>query len=107
MFRITRQLTVAFLILFATAAYAGKQDVTIVNKVKKSIHHVYISEAKVDDWEEDILGDDVLDPGESVKVTFDNTHKACKWDFKAVDGDGVEYLLMGVNLCEVSTINIR
>ncbi len=102
-----KSLAALLMVVFATSLYAGKQDVTVVNKVKKSIHHIYISEAKSDDWEEDVLGDDVLDPGESVKVTFDNSHKACKWDFKAVDTDGKEYMLMGVNLCEVATINIK
>lgn len=92
---------------FATAVMAGKQDVTVVNKTGKPIHHVYISDEKTDDWEEDVLGDDVLQPGQSVKVTFDNNNKACIWDFKAVDADGKEYLLMKANLCQLNTINIK
>jgi len=92
---------------FATAIMAGKQDVTVVNKTGKPIHHVYISEEKTDDWEEDILGDDVLQAGASVKVTFDNNSDSCIWDFKAVDAEGKEYLLMKANLCQLSTINIK
>lgn len=104
------KLKVLFLLLslaFSTALFAGRQDVNVVNMTKKSIHHIYISAAKVDDWEEDILGNDVLDPGETVKVTFENEHKACVWDFKAVDTDGKEYLLMNVNLCQTATINVK
>lgn len=98
------------ILLFSIASsglWAGKQDVTVVNKTAKPIHHVYISDEKTDDWEEDVLGDDVLQPGQSVKVTFDNNTKACIWDFKAVDADGKEYFLMKANLCQLNTINIR
>jgi hypothetical protein len=42
-------------LMLATAVAAGKQDITVVNKTGKPIHHVYISEEKTDDWEEDIL----------------------------------------------------
>lgn len=93
-------------IVLGTAVYAGAQDFKAVNQTGKPIHHIYVSEASKSSWEEDVLGDDVLAPGASVNVNFDN-HTECKWDFKAVDANGKEYFLYGADLCTLEIINIR
>ena len=93
-------------IVLGTAVYAGAQDFKAVNQTGKPIHHIYVSEASKSSWEEDVLGNDVLAPGQSVNITFGN-HEACSWDFKAVDANGKEYFLYGANLCQLEVINIR
>lgn len=94
--------------LFSAAAFAqGKQDFTLVNKTGYDISEVYVSASKADDWEEDVMGRDVLSDGESVDISFSRGDKSCKWDLKVVyadDDSTAEW--QGFDLCKVSKITI-
>lgn len=94
--------------LVATAAFAGKQDFELVNKTGYDISHVYVSPTKSDDWEEDVLGKDVLEDGDSWDIAFDRSEKTCKWDLKVVyaDDDSSAYW-RGIDLCSVRKITIK
>lgn len=93
---------VAALALSAPAS-AANRVVTIVNKTKTPIVEFYASKVNVKNWEEDILGVDVLMPRESVDIDFDDGVKGCRYDFKAVFKDGDEVEQGNVNVCELST----
>jgi len=99
--------SLTFLLFAASSLFASKENLIIVNHVNKSIHRIYVSEARAGQWQDDLLGEDVIIPGETVKVTFENRHRACVWDVKVVDLDGVEYAYPSVNLCELSTITVK
>ena len=43
------------------AALAADQDFTLVNRTGYTIEQVYVSPIKARDWEEDVLGRDVLE----------------------------------------------
>ncbi len=88
-------------------ALAGAQDFTLVNKTGYEIGEVYVSPAKTDDWEEDVLGQDVLPDGDRVDISFSRDTDACLWDMKVVytvDNTTAEWERF--NLCEVSKIKI-
>lgn len=87
----------------AIKARAGTQDFTLVNKTGAAIHNLFISESDKDDWEEDVLGEDVLDDGESVAISFSGK-KACLWDLMVKDEDGEGLYWRKINLCTVSTV---
>ncbi len=75
--------------LFASApAQAGSVSFTLVNKTSRTLEAFYASPPSTDDWEEDILGVDVLNPGESVEITIDDGREDCQYDFKGVLGAG-------------------
>ena len=81
----------AALSLFAMPAWsAGDQDFTLVNRTGYTIEQVYVSPIKAKDWQEDVLGRDVLDDGESVDITFNKREEVCRWDLKVVYDDGEE-----------------
>jgi hypothetical protein len=82
------------------------RDITVVNKSGKPIMELYISASETDDWEEDVLGVDVLESGESVKIHFAGPVDTCLYDILATNAEGDEWLLPDVNLCETFTINI-
>ncbi len=104
----TKLITFIALMAFAvTAVVASPKRITVVNKTSKAIHYIYISESENSEWEDDVLGDDVLAAGQRFTVTFNGYQEGvCSWDFKAVDEDGKEYFVYNVNLCQVGTINI-
>lgn len=98
----------AALALLAMPAWsAGDQDFTLVNRTGYTIEQVYVSPIKAKDWQEDVLGRDVLDDGESVDISFNKREEVCRWDLKVVYDDGEEAVWSDFNLCEVSRITIR
>lgn len=91
------------LILVALPVWAGTQDFVLVNDTGGTIERIYISETSNDDWEEDVLGRDILEDGERLDMSF-RGRRACLWDIKAVDeyGDSIEFT--AINLCKVSVV---
>lgn len=84
-------------------AEAADRRVKIVNKTGYTIVRFYGSNTGSNDWEEDILGNDVLRSGSSVTINFDDGSGYCKFDFKAVFEDGDVLVKQNVNVCELST----
>lgn len=99
-----RSFTGALLTLaLALPASALDRRVHIVNNTGYTMVQFYGSNQGTDDWEEDILGTDVLPSGYSVVIDFDDGTGYCIFDFKAVFEDGDEVVDFGNNVCELST----
>jgi hypothetical protein len=89
-------------------AAEAKQDFELVNKTGYEIKHVYVSPTKTDDWEEDVLGKDTLDDGDSWEIKFKRAEKTCNWDLKVVYSDDDSSAVWGnVDLCTIEKITIR
>jgi len=94
--------------LLSSAAFAqGKQDFTVVNKTGVIISELYVSPHSTDDWEDDILGQDVLANNESVDITFSPREKAKLWDLKIVDSKGNSIEWENLNLLEISKVTLH
>ncbi|MDX2099534.1 MAG: hypothetical protein SFW36_17280 [Leptolyngbyaceae cyanobacterium bins.59] len=92
------------------SAEAGSKAVsfTLINSTSRVLEEFYASPPSTDDWEEDILGVDVLNPGESVTITIDDGRKDCLYDFKGVLGSGKgvgrgELIQTKVEVCDGGT----
>lgn len=68
------------------SALAEAVSFTLINRTSRVLEEFYASPPSVSSWEEDILGRDVLDPGESVTITIDDGREDCLYDFKGVLG---------------------
>ena len=84
------------------SAFAGKGDLVfkMKNKTSAVLTEFYASPPGTEDWEEDILGQDVLEPGESVRITIGDQRQDCRYDLKGVFEDGEEVEQRKVNLCD-------
>ena len=91
----------------ATLAAAGTQDFTLVNETGVDIAELYIAPSASEDWEEDVLGTDILKDGASVDISFSPKLKAKTWDLMVVDGDGDEITWTELALNEISTITLH
>jgi hypothetical protein len=89
--------------LTALPATALDRRVEIINNTGFTIVEFYGSNAGSKSWEEDILGPDLLPPGSSVVVNFDDASGFCKFDFRAVFDDGEALERRGINICEIAT----
>ncbi len=87
-------------------ALADQRDFTLVNDSGRVITHVYVSPSKDREWGDDILGRDVLQPGESVFIYFSRYDAgSCFYDIRVVGSNGAEEgILTGVNLCTTDTV---
>jgi len=93
----------------SSPAYAeGKQDFIMVNKTGYRIDKVFVSPTKSDEWEDDVLGRDVLDDSETVEIKFHRAATGCKWDLKVVYADdGSSAIWQALDLCTISKVTIR
>jgi hypothetical protein len=94
--------------LFATSAWAGEQDFALVNATGYEIGELYVAPAESSDWQEDVLGRDVLADGQHANIKFSRDEDTCRWDLKVVyseDNTSAEWA--NVDLCQYATITIN
>jgi len=90
----------------AVFAASGEQDFVLINKTGLTIDKVFVSPTTTDDWEEDVLGVDVLENGEHVTIKFSRDTEACQWDLKIVDEEGDSVVWNNINLCKAEEITL-
>jgi hypothetical protein len=98
---------VAFATIATGAAHASDADFRLRNRTGYQIDEVYVSPHHSSHWGHDLMGDDSLDDGESVKITFPHSGSACHFDIqvKYHDGDKAEW--SDVNLCNYERITLH
>jgi len=89
----------------APATIQNKLDFELHNQTGYLIEEVYVSPSNKDDWEEDVLGQDVLENGESVNITFTRQRQAY-WDLKVVFKGGREAVWTKFDLSQITDIFI-
>lgn len=101
-------LTVMFVLaLSCNIAFAGAQDFTLINNAKYNIVKVYVSPSVSNDWQEDVLGDEVLMIGERVNITFDRSETDAMWDIRVVDENEKTHTWKNINLKKISTVTLN
>lgn len=98
-------LATAFLALTNSSAMALERKVQINNQTSYTIVEFYASNTGTADWQEDILGSDVLASGSSVMINIDDGSGYCKFDFLAVFDDGDQVVSSDNNVCELDNFN--
>ena len=91
---------------FADPALADDITFELRNETSQVLDQFYASPSATDDWEEDILGQDVLDAGQSGNVTIVNGSDQCEYDLKSVFQGGQEIVREDVNLCETGSYSL-
>jgi hypothetical protein len=82
-------------------------DFTLVNRAGLTITHVYVSPHDVDEWGDDIMGEDVIPHTKSVDITFDRSEDSCNWDLKVTDEDDDDIVWESLNLCKASKVTLK
>lgn len=81
--------------LLAPACGDGDSTITVWNDSSYVIEDLYVTEVDTFDWGPDLLGGDVLLPGEDIVVVVD-----CDiYDIKVIDETGVECELHDIDVC--------
>lgn len=94
---------IAALLYLSTPATAADRVVEVFNETGQTMTEFYASVTSTNSWEEDILGDETLEDGDSVDVNVDDGSGKCIYDFRAVFESGAEAVKRRVNVCQIST----
>jgi len=98
-------LALVFLAATAVSASAMERRVQISNLTSYTIMEFYASNTGTSDWQEDILGSEVLASGDSVMINIDDGSGYCKFDFLAVFDDGEQLVSADNNVCELDAFD--
>ncbi len=85
------------------AARAADRHVDIINKTGQTMTNFYASKVGAKSWEEDILGKDTLDDGDTVTININDGTGACRFDFKAVFDGGKSIEKGNIDVCKIGT----
>jgi hypothetical protein len=91
----------------AIAFAGGNQDFSLHNETDFVIDELHISLANDDKWGADVLGKDVLNLGESARITFTGFKDTdCKFDVKIKKvKEDVSYVVEDIDLCEIDKVS--
>jgi hypothetical protein len=97
----------ASLVLGFFAGPALAQDITyrLTNSTSMALVEFYTSPVDEDDWEDDLLGDDILDSGETGIVVIVDGRTQCEYDLLFVMEDGSEYVDT-VDICQLASYEL-
>lgn len=89
----------------ATPALAQDLIFTLVNDSSLAITEMYVSPVGEDQWGENILTVDAVEPGVSGEVTIADGLDVCDYDLRFVTSEGAE-AEQTQNLCEIATFTV-
>ncbi|MDD4508270.1 MAG: hypothetical protein PHN26_04970 [Eubacteriaceae bacterium] len=90
-----------------TDAAAISLDFTLNNSTGVEIYGVYVSPVEVNQWGEDIMGQDTLADGKSVDITFDPTEETEYWDLMVTDSENNQLTYKNLDLSTISEVTLK
>jgi hypothetical protein len=97
---IASALAVPLVSFLAPPALADKSDFWVRNDSNNTISELYLSASNLDSWDNDLLGNVVLQSGDRFQVAFaDTSNNNCLYDIRAVFSDGQVVEDYQVNVC--------
>jgi len=102
----------AFSAAFAMlAGPAAAEDLVfnLKNGTGSVLTRFYTSPVGVEKWEEDVFGNQVLEPGESIEITIADGRSVCEYDmrFEFSEESDLDTTTDTQNLCELGTYTIH
>jgi|GEM_PF-1091725 len=83
------------------------QDFTLKNATGVEIYGVYVSPVSKSEWGDDIMGQDTLADGSSVKITFDPKEDSQYWDLMVTDSAGTQIIYQNLDLFKISEVTLK
>lgn len=93
--------------LLTVNAEAADRRMKVINKSDYPMIKFQASNTKRKSWEEDILGDKTLLPGQSVVVNLDDGSGSCMFDLRAVFEGNRKAEKRNVNVCTTTSWTIN
>jgi hypothetical protein len=87
-------------------ASAFERSIELTNNTRMAIVEIQIARIGTEQWERDLLGDDILLPAQSLVVEMEDEQGYCRFDFKTVFDDGTTVVRRNVDLCAMERLAI-
>ena len=87
-------------------AAALDRHVQLTNNTRMAIVEIYLAQVGSERWQEDLLGNEILLPDNSVILTFEDGTSYCRFDVKIVYDDGVAVVRRDINMCRMEGFTI-
>lgn len=84
----------------------ARQNFSVVNTTGTTVATLQVSPTSESEWGDDILGTQVIAPGQTAQVVFDRAEEQCNYDIRATYTDGDTSDMRNVNLCQVGTVTL-
>lgn len=101
----------AVMALSATVSTSNAEDLvfTLKNNTSGTIERFFTSPVGVNNWEEDVFGADVIEPGESMEITIGDGRSVCQYDmrFEFTAESNIETLEDTQDLCAMGSYTIN
>lgn len=96
-------------IALATTAQAEDLVFTLKNDTNSILTHFYTSPVGVSDWEDDVFGEQVLEPGQAIELTIADGRDVCEYDmrFEFDENSNLETLEAKQDLCQLSSYTVH
>lgn len=83
------------------------QTFVLRNNTGQTIMRVFVSPVTSNNWEEDVLGRNVLPDRETLRVNFNRSEDECNWDIKVDLADGSSREQRNMNLCRLAEVEVE
>ena len=100
----------AALVLLSGVAPAMAETVqfTLINDSSQSLHYFYTNPSNMDDWGDDLLGEDgTLEPGQQGTVTIGDGSDQCLYDFRFETGEGAVLEVPEIDICSLNSYTLQ
>lgn len=101
----------ALALILGSTLSVKAEDLTfsLKNGTGSVLTNFYTSPVGVNDWEDDVFGQQVLNPGESMDITIGDGRTVCKYDmrFEFEEGSGLDTTEDSQDLCEIGSYTIH
>jgi hypothetical protein len=101
--------TLAALLASVVTSQAEDLVFTLTNSTNSTLERFYTSPTGVDQWEDDVFGQDVLSPGDSIEITIADGRSVCEYDmrFEFSEDSDLDTTEDTQNLCEMGSYQIH
>lgn len=89
-----------------TSASANTLSFNLTNFTGSALHAVYVSPSDSVGWEENVLGSDQLNDGDTVDIRFSPEESAALWDIRVESADAHYAEWKGIDLRGISRITL-
>jgi hypothetical protein len=109
--KISALIVLAATMIAASAVSSNAEDLNfkLTNGTNSVLTRFYSSPTGVGEWEEDVFGDEVLNPGESIDITIADGRTVCKYDmrFEFEEGSNLVTTEDTQDLCAMGSYTIH
>lgn len=100
---------VAALLCASAAAHAADLTFTLKNGTNSVLTRFYTSPVGVNEWEDDVFGEQVLEPGESIEITIADGRTVCRYEmrFEFEEGSDLDTTEDRQDLCKLGSYTIH